>query len=67
MDTETKTNLKIALGLVGLCAIWFDPASLTWVLFAIIGCWIVWVSVVANLAAAWLGKRSWHPRLGGHS
>jgi hypothetical protein len=57
MDTD-KTGLKTALGIVALAAVWADPGALTWVLFAVIGTWILWVTVLSNLAAARLGKRS---------
>jgi hypothetical protein len=58
MDTQTKTSVKTALGIVGLSAIWIYPAALTWVLFAVIASWILWVTVLSNLAVARLGKRS---------
>jgi hypothetical protein len=57
MDTETKTNLKTVLGIVGLCVLWADPPALTWVLFALIVSWILWVTVLSNLAAARLRNR----------
>jgi hypothetical protein len=58
VDTETKTNLKTALGIVGICAVWADPTLLTWVLSAVIVSWILWNTLLANLVAARLGKRS---------
>jgi hypothetical protein len=58
MDTETKTNLKTVLGIVGLGALWADPAPLTWVLFAVIVSWILWVTALSHLVAARLGTRS---------
>ena len=58
MDTQTKTNITTALGIVGLCAVWADPTALTWMLFAVIVSWIAWVAVLSQLAPARLRKLS---------
>lgn len=58
MGKETNTNLKTALGVVGLLAVWIDPAALTWVLFAAIGLWTLAVPVRTDPVGARLRKRS---------
>jgi hypothetical protein len=57
MGRLSNTDLKTALGIVALGALWADPAALTWVLFALIGSWILWVTVLCHLTTARLGKR----------
>jgi hypothetical protein len=58
MGEEAKTNLKTTLGIVGIVAVWADPKLLTWVLFAVIVAWVLWISLLPHLDATRLRKRS---------